>query len=150
MKKSFFVYRKADKKYPIVTDKELPKSVISTKRKYVGKKAKLEALFRMYGYYPVNPDDNVKADVNKWINDNLYHQPRWKDYKRILSEVEMETKTVEESNLFQYTLFVEYDSTNQPSDEVLVYFILNELMGTPQQFYNGIENPIIRLKKEFP
>lgn len=147
MQKVFYVYTKAGKKSPIVSASPLPDKVVVTKRAFVGGKAKMEALFRLYGYYPIDPQENVKADINLWINNNLYKTEKWRDYKALLAQVEAEQKTVEEQNILQYKMLCEYNSENNPSDEVLVYFIMNELMGTPQQFYNGIADPIISLKK---
>ena len=147
MEKIFYVYRKGQKKWPIVSATPLPESIVLSKRAYVGGKAKMEALFRLYGYYPIDPQENVKSDVNRWINDNLYKTDRWHEYLNILSDVEAMQKTLEEKNLLEYKLHCEYSSEDDPSDEVLVHFILNELMGTPKQLYNGIQNPIISLKK---
>lgn len=148
MHKTFFVFRKKNKKVPIISSHRIPVIEKKIKRAFVGGKAKRETLFRLYGYYPLSLD-STKVEINKFIEKNLYRTSRWSEYLSTLKIVENEVKSVEEENIFQYTLHVEYDSSTKATDEDLIFFIMNELNGTPMDHLNNIKNPIISLTKKF-
>ena len=144
------VYRKERDKTPIISYMELPSYQLRGKRKYVGKAAKIEAIFRLNR--TIIPKDWTTRQVEDYIASNFYKKPIWKEYYRIFKEVANEVDPVYEILEFQYTLVVEFEETIDLSlinDERVVYLLTCELIGKPLKVYKGIENLVVSLRKKY-
>lgn len=145
----FKVYRKAGDRIPVISLSELPNYQFMGKPKFTGKKAKIEAVFRLTGERL--PSDWKRQDVEDYIAKNIFKTPEWGAYYKLFKEISNEREAVVNKLEFQYVLRVELkDSVNLPSEEEkLVYLLIQELIGEPQKEYKGLINPILKLSKHY-
>lgn len=143
------VYKKDGDNNPILSLIDIPEFQIRGKKKYTGKKAKLQAIYRVFN--KVLPNTYTTAQVNDFIDANIFGTSNWAQYHKIYKQVRNEIEVVSSKVNFQYTLLVELKkNTKSPiEDDVLMHFVFCELMGTPIEMYKGIKNPILKLKKEY-
>lgn len=143
------VYRKESGKtnHICVSFEEIPEYLIKTKKKFVGKRAKIEAIFRLIG--DKLPDDYTTEQVNDYLRVNLFNTSKWRAYRNILAEVQSEDDIFTEHYKFEYTLIVEFKGDLNPSDERVIYMIAAELYGTPCKNYKGLGNTILSLVKKY-
>lgn len=145
----FKVYRKVGDKIPVISLSELPDYQFRGKPKFTGKKAKIEAIFRLTGERL--PSDWKRQDVEDYIAKNILKTPKWGAYCKLFKEAADERETIVTQLEFQYVLRVELkDSVNLPSEEEkLVYLLIQELIGEPKKEYKGLINPILKLSKHY-
>lgn len=144
------VYRKSIDKTPIISYTELPAYQIRGKRKYIGKAAKIEAVFRLTK--TILPKEWTTQQVEDYVASNFFRKPIWGDYYRTFKEVTNEVIPVHDILEFQYTLIVEFKKTMDValvSDERVIYLLTCELLGKPLKAYGGIENLIVSLSKKY-
>lgn len=145
----FKVYRKAGDKIPVISLSELPNYQFMGKPKFTGKKAKIEAIFRLTGERLSS--DWKRQDVEDYIAKNILKTPKWSAYYKLFKETANEREVVVNKLEFQYILRVELeDSINLPlEEEKLVCLLIQELIGNPQKEYKGLINPILKLSKHY-
>lgn len=118
-------------------------------KKFVGKKAKIEAVYRLTGKRL--PEDYTTEQVNNYLTVELFNTSLWHKYRKIYNEVSNEKEIVVENYSYQYTLVVELaNKSNLSLDEgKIVHFVMCELLGNPCETYKGMKNPIISLRKDY-
>lgn len=144
------VYRKSIDKTPIISYIELPAYQIRGKRKFIGKAAKIEAVFRLTN--TILPNDWTTQQVEDYVASNFFKKPIWGDYYRIFKEVTNEVVPIQDILEFQYTLIVEFKDTMDAAlvnDERVIYFLTCELLGKPLKNSGGFENLIVSLRKKY-
>jgi hypothetical protein len=133
----------------------LPKIQMKGKKKYTGKKAKIEAILRLTG--EVLPDTWTTKQVNDFVGVNVFNTSQWNNYHTLLNDVLDERVAVPERYDFQYSLIVTFSDEmvvgkrsvkTDPTDERVIYLVTRELMGEPFEMYKSVLNPIKSLKKE--
>lgn len=141
------VYRKDGDLSPIITPMEIPSYQLRGKKKFVGRKAKIEAIFRAFEVRL--PEYYSTDEVNAYIANNIFRTPKWNVYRNMLKEVGEEIIPVAEKYTFQYYLIVETSVELDISDERLIYLVTRELMGDPVEEYGGLRNYIVSLRKDY-
>lgn len=126
---------------------EIPEYQIRTKKKYVGKKAKIEAIYRLTGIKL--PEDYTTEQVNEYLSINLYNTSKWRAYRNQLTQVQSEENVVTEKYQFEYTLIVQFKEDINPSDERIIFLVVAELLGNPCKSYKGLKNSIQSLEKRY-
>ena len=153
---TYYVYRRKNDDIPVVSQIELPEIQMRGKKKYSGKKAKIEAIFRLLG--EVLPEEWTTKQVNDYIGVNLFNTSKWKNYHSILNKVLDERVAIAERFEFQYKLLVSFRDkmkvgeqwcNTDPADDRIIYFVTKELMGEPVEMDKGLVNPIVSLKKVY-
>lgn len=143
------IYRKSDLT-PVVSHIELPACQMIGRKKYVGTKARIEAIYRLTGKRL--PDEYTTLQVKKYLAAELFNTSLWHKYRKVYDEVSNEVEFVTEYFSYQYALIVELkDEPNlSPTDERVIYFVKCELLGTPCKIvYKGMKNPVISLYKNY-
>jgi hypothetical protein len=143
----YYVYLRGNDNGFVVSYNEIPSLQMKGKRKYAGKKAKIEAVYRLNGYRI--PDYYTAAQINDYLGANLFNTSQWHSYRMLLDEVQSEKTVVSESYLFQYSLEVEFRTPVDPKDERIVHMVTCELLGSPLEMFGGLKNPIVSLKKRY-
>lgn len=154
----YFVYKKGGSTDPFVSYEEMPKLFLGQKRKYIGKRQKIETIRRLCNIQL--EQCLTSTEVNDYIRINFFKTPDWGKYLKILDEVGEEIEHVRESYTLQYILVVEMSDLVKvgggnspepvnPEDDRIIYLIKNELMGTPIEMYRTLINPIKRLEKDY-
>ncbi|EKA87626.1 hypothetical protein OXV71_19080 [Bacteroides fragilis] len=139
------VYNRYGSDIPIVSLDQLT-TQHSVKRKFVGKKAKIEAIKRSFGVELSL--DLTTDDVNEYIAKNIFNTPRWREYHRTFKEVANEKEMVNTRMEFKYSLIVQFRDMNLSfDDERVLHFIICALIDSPQDTYQGLVNPIISIQK---
>lgn len=143
------VYRKMSDFKPFISRDELPSCQMIGKKKFVGKKAKIEAIYRLTGKRL--PDECTTEQINKYLAVELFNTSLWHKYRMVYNEVSNEREVIVENFDFQYTLEVELKTNTQLElmDEKLIHMVTCELLGTPCKVYKGVKNPIISLRKRY-
>lgn len=143
------VYRKISKNenQVCVSYAEIPEYMMKTKKKFVGKRAKIEAIYRLSGERL--PDDYTTEQVNDYLSVNLFNTSKWRAYRKTLAEVQSEDDVFTEHYKFEYNLIVKFKENVNPADGRIIYLIAAELYGTPCKFYKGMRNTILSLEKKF-
>ena len=148
------VYRRNADEVPVISMSELPKIQMKGKKKYTGKKAKIEAIFRLTG--EELPDTWTTKQVNDFVGVNLFGTAQWNEYHSKLNEVLDEREAVPEIYKFQYSLEVTFSDKmvvgkrsveTIPTDERVIYLVTRELMGEPLEMYKSVKNPIKAIRK---
>lgn len=103
------VYNRYGSDIPIVSLNQLT-TQHSVKRKFVGKKAKIEAIKRSFGVELSL--DLTTDDVNEYIAKNIFNTPRWSAYHRTFKEVANEKEMVNTRMEFKYSLIVQFRNMN--------------------------------------
>lgn len=145
------VYEREPDKALIVSysDLESHTSYKIGKRKFVGKKAKIEAIFRLTGIRLSN--EYTTEQVNQYLSENLFGTSAWYQYRRIYNEVVNEKVVSQEEYIFKYNLLCELsdEGLNLPPDDAkVIYFVSTWLSGESVAYYQGINNPFISIKKD--
>jgi len=144
------IYERKGDRTPIVSVGEISKYQLRGKNSFVGKKAKIEAIFR---YSKTRLLSTLTTQqVNDYIAENLYGKPIWNDYYTIFKEVSNEITPMSDIYEFKYTLIAEMDNTitdDNFTDERLIYLLTCELLGQSLEEHDGMKNPIISLKKRY-
>ena len=137
------VYRRVSDLKPFISRDELPSCQMIGKKKFVGKKAKMEAVYRLTGERL--PEDYTTEQVNSYLTVELFNTSLWHN------EVSNEKEIVIENYSYQYTLVVELaNKSNPPLDEgKIIHFVMCEILGNPCEMYKGMKNPIISLRKDY-
>ena len=78
MIKNYLVYSRQNDMTPVVSIEKLPSSQLKSKHRWVGKKAKIEAVFRHSKMRLLST--LTTQQVNDYIAANLYNTPKWNDY----------------------------------------------------------------------
>ncbi len=145
-----FVYRKKNSKLPVISFDKLPLEQVSSKRAFTGTKVKIETLKRAFGIELATSSST--KDVNDYITDNIYNTPKWGKYHTIYKIVHSEIIPNIEYLAYQYYLEVDLHGTIDFEIEKsnIIYFIMSELTGKQVQTYNGLNNPIVEMKKIYP
>lgn len=143
------VYRRVSDLKPFISRVELPSCQMIGKKKFVGKKAKMEAVYRLTEKRL--PEDYTTEQVNNFLTVELFNTSLWHKYRKIYNEVSNEQEIVVENYSYQYTLVVELaNKSNLSLDEgKIVHFVMCELLGNPCETYKGMKNPIISLRKDY-
>lgn len=143
------VYRRMPELKPYISRDELPACRMIGKKKFVGRKAKIEAVYRLTGKRL--PDDYTTEQINNYLTVELFNTSLWHKYRKIFNEVSNEKEIAIENYNFQYTLVVELDDKSNPSlDEgKIIHFVMCELLGNSCEMYKGMRNPIISLQKRY-
>lgn len=144
------VYKKSGVGMPIISYTELSRYQIRGKRKYIGKAAKIEAVFRLTK--KILPPAWTTKQVESYIASNFFKKPIWGDYYRIFKEVSNEVVPIHDVLEFQYILIVEFEDKMDiglVADERVIYLLTSELMGKPLKSYEGVENLIVSLRKKY-
>lgn len=146
-KVNYKVFKKVGDRTPVITLSDIPKYQLRGKKKFVGKKAKIEAIFRAFGTRL--PDDSKTEQVNQYVAENIFKTPKWAIYVSKCKEVRNEVETVPDIFEFQYVLEVVFDKDVDAADERIIYMVTAELMGKDVQEYKGLKNSIVSLKKNY-
>lgn len=143
------VYKKKGDSLPVVSYNELPAYAIRGRQKYVGKKAKIETIFRLTN--EILPSSWRTKQVDDYVSENFYKKPIWRDYCKTFKEVSKEKVVVSDSLTFQYSLIVTFQNQLEVSvdDSRMIHLIVCELMGTPLSEYEGLTNTIVSLEKHY-
>ena len=132
------VYRRVSDLKPFISRDELPSCQMIGKKKFVGKKAKMEAVYRLTGKRL--PEDYTTEQVNNYLTVELFNTSLWHKYRKIYNEVSNEKEIVVENYSYQYTLVVELaNKSNLSLDEgKIVHFkeddVLKALQLVPERF----------------
>lgn len=156
MKVEYYIYRKKNDPIPVVSLDLLPKFEIKPRRKFSGKKLKIEVIRQLSGV--LLDQDLTTGEVNHYIEAHIYNTDLWPKYRQLYTKVANEVEP--ESNIYklQYILIVELEDLAQigndnvsldPADPRLIHLIRCELMGQPLKVYETMINPIVSLKKKF-
>ena len=147
MKIDYEVYQRAGaaNSVPIVSFQGEPEAFPRERRKYTGKRAKIEAIKRFTGI--VLDSDISSWEVDQYIKDHLFGTSNWKSYHHTFQTVANETEIVIDKFEFLYSLRVELadNSYLEPGDERLIYIINNQLVGKKIDEYKGLVNPILSM-----
>jgi hypothetical protein len=153
---TYNIYRRNLDEIPVISLSKLPEIQMKGKKKYTGKKAKIEAVFRLSN--ELLPNDWSTKQVNDYIGVNLFGTSKWNEYHNLLNQVLDERIAIPERYDFQYKLIVTFHkemtvgkksvSTN-PMDERVIYLVTKELMGESLEMYKSVVNPIISLQKDY-
>jgi hypothetical protein len=156
MKVEYYIYRKKNDPIPVVSLDLLPEFEIKPRRKFSGKKLKIEVIRQLSGV--LLDQDLTTGEVNHYIEAHIYNTDLWPKYRQLYTKVANEVEP--ESNIYklQYILIVELEDLTQigndnvsldPADPRLIHLIRCELMGQPLKVYETMINPIVSLKKKF-
>ena len=103
------------------------------KRKYIGRKAKIEAVKRLSkGLVRLNPNMTTE-EVNHYIDQNIFGTEKWAKYHRIFSSVAAESEEIKEEVSYMATVEItmsERYSKKKIIDYTLDYIKKNELFNT--------------------
>lgn len=118
--KKFFIYKETNEQRLYAYEYRLDSlNVIEEKSLFMGKKAKLEAIYRMMGVRL--REDMTSADVNKWLTEYFYQSKKdWKDYRSTLAEVCSEKIEQEKNYSYLNTIEVMLDGEAEYSKRQLV------------------------------
>lgn len=143
------VYRKMSDLKPFISRDELPSCQMIGRKKFVGKKAKIEAIYRLTGKRL--PEDYTTEQINNYLTVGLFNTSLWHKYRKIYNEVSNEKEISIENYSYQYTLIVELKNELNLSlnEEIIIHFIKCELLGDSCKIYKGMQNPIISLRKHY-
>ena len=83
------VYRRVSDLKPFISWVELPSCQMIGKKKFVGKKAKMEAVYRLTGKRL--PEDYTTEQVNNFLTVELFNTSLWHKYRKILHHSENRT-----------------------------------------------------------
>lgn len=150
MIRNYFVYLRQSDVTPVISIEKLPPFQLKSKLKWVGKKAKIEAIYRHSKVRLLST--LTTQQVNDYIAEKLFKTPLWHGYYEIFQNVASEVELVTEKFELKYTLQVELLDTVSLEileDERLIHLITCELMGNPLSEFEGLINPIISLKKKY-
>jgi len=145
MKIYYEVYRRmADpQSVPVVSYRGTPQAIPRQRRKFTGKKAKIEAIYRFSG---IKLDQSLSSsEVDQYINNHLFGTSKWKAYHEIFQIVANETELIENEYEFLYQLEVTLEGSAEPEDHRLLYLISSELKGLHLEEYKGLTNPILSM-----
>ena len=144
----YFVYFRQEDPTPILSIDELPPFQLRVKQKYVGKKAKIEAIFRLSN--TALGLMSTTKQVNDYIAKNIFNTPLWSKYHEIFQVVSNEKEVVSDKYEMKYTLIVEVETPiTNIRDERLIHLLTCELLGQPLDEFKGLKNQIISLKKKY-
>lgn len=146
MEVKYRIYQRDKDNMLILSLVELPSLQKRAKRKYVGRKAKIEAVFRLTGERL--PDDLATGPVNEYIAQNIFKSPKWEEYLRIFNEVGNEQEIITDNLEFRGSLLVELTDNCSPNDERVIHMLTRELMGCSLEEYKGLKNPINFFRRE--
>lgn len=152
----FYIYRKKGDPLPVVSPDLLPEYEIKPRRRFSGKKLKIEVIRQLSG--DELDQDLTTGEVNHYIEARIYNTDLWPKYRQLYTKVANEVEP--ESNIYklQYILIAELEDLTgsggdngplDPRDPRLIHLIRCELMGKPLKVYEALINPIISLKKKF-
>lgn len=148
MVRNYLVYSREGDSIPVISAIELPAFQMRGKLKYVGKKARIEAIYR-FSKTRLLPTLTTQH-VNDYIAENIFNTPKWNEYHTIFTAVAQEIEVVSEKFEFKYTLIVELtDPAPDLNDIRLIHLLTCELMGQSLTSYNQLTNPIISLRKKY-
>lgn len=147
MNVQYKVYKKVGDDTPIISLVEIPRYQLRGKKKFVGRKAKIEAIYRHSGV--LLPANSSTEEVNQYIAKNLFKTPEWASYHIMFKQVRSEVETIADTFEFQYLLNVEFSGMVDPADLRTIYLVTAELMGKDIDQYQGVNNNIVSLKKEY-
>jgi len=146
MKKLFFVYSRNGDTFPILSSIKLPDFLMYKKQKYVGKKAKIEAVLRLSNIRLLST--LTSQQINEYIAENIFNTSLWVDYYEIYKEISSEFDVLSEKYELNYTVSVEFnDLIVDIADQRFLYLLTQELLGFKFKEYNGLENPIISFNR---
>jgi len=116
------------------------------KQKYVGKKAKIEAVLRLSNIRLLST--LTSQQINEYIAENIFNTSLWVDYYEIYKEISSEFDVLSEKYELNYTVSVEFnDLIVDIADQRFLYLLTQELLGFKFKEYNGLENPIISFNR---
>lgn len=153
---TYNVYRRNNDEIPVISLSELPKIQMKGKKKYTGKKAKIEAILRLSN--ETLPEDWTTKQVNDYIGVNLFGTSKWNEYHALLNQVLDERIAIPERYDLQYKLVVTFRDKmtvgkrsvpTNPMDERVIYLITKELMGESLEMYKSVVNPVVSLQKKY-
>lgn len=141
------VYRRiADpQSVPVVSYRGTPQATPRQRRKFTGKKAKIEAIYRFTG---VKLDQSLSSsEVDQYIKNHLFGTSKWKAYHDIFQIVANETELIKDEYEFLYQLEVTLEGNADPEDHRLLYLISSELKGLHLEEYKGLTNSILSIRQ---
>ena len=84
------VYRRVSDLKPFISRDELPSCQMIGKKKFVGKKAKMEAVYRLTGKRL--PEDYTTEQVNNFLTVELFNTSLWHKYRKFTMKFPMKKK----------------------------------------------------------
>lgn len=154
----YFIYRRNGVKEPFISLEEMPQYRLRPKRKFTGKRLKIEVIRRLSG---IEMEATVTTpQINAYIEANIYNTDCWPEYRKLYSQIAGEADTEADVFVLQYILVAELEEQTKigkdnkpqptdPADKRLIHLIRCELMGESLEMYKTMINPIIALKKRF-
>ena len=122
--KRYKIYTKNNDILPVVCVEE-PYSFRS-KRKYIGKRAKREAILRLMG--EELPLDATTNQVNDFIAENIFKTPKMNRYRELLQEVSLEKIILEDVFIYVYDIDIILHENVEFDNPILNFEIVNLLM----------------------
>ena len=153
---TYNVYRRDADEVPVISLSILPEIQMKGKKKYSGKKGKIEAIFRLTG--KLLSEKWTTKQVNDYIGVTFFGTSQWNEYHSMLNKVLDERVAIAERFKFLYHLVVTFademvvgkqQEVTRPEDERVIYLITQELMGQALKEYRTVQNPIKELRKEY-
>lgn len=126
MNQLYKVYKRQNDVLPFISIGE-PTVNLRSKRIYTGKKAKIEAIFRLSG--EMLPSTLTTSQVNDYIAKNIFKTPLWDKYHKIFQSVANEVKIIEENYQYQYDIIVDIADGYTVNDPDVIRDIANYLLG---------------------
>ncbi len=140
MKHTYFIYKNPQSGELIVSAKSIP-----FKKKYVGIKAKIEAIKRFTGE---NLPSTISGDeIKKFVHDKFYGKPLMKEYRNVLEQVKEEVEEINNIRVFIQTLQVSFQSDIDPNDPTLINVIHKYLENENIDIYTVSNGVILAINK---
>jgi len=131
----YYVY-KQNNKNTILSPVELSGTEVRTKPRYIGRNAKIEAINRYCG---IDLSGSTSAEVNKWIEENLYSTPGWRSYLTIYNQVRDEKVVVNAGYSLSCVLTVVFANYEvDPYNSDIINDVSNLFLNIPSK-----RNPLI-------
>lgn len=146
MEVEYKIYQREQDNKVIVSLVELPSLQIRTKKKYTGRKAKIETIYRLTG--KKLSAEWTTIQLNEYIAQNLYKSQQWEEYKKIFHEVSEEQEIATDKFEFQGTLIIDLPDGSLANEERIIHLLTCRLAGRSLDEYKGLKNTIISFHQE--
>lgn len=147
MKASYFVYKVENKDIPVVSTGLLPTTQFIYKRKWIGKKAKIEAIRRLHDF--IFPDNVVLKEVNNYIDRHIWYTKDKKKFGDILDQLHNEFIQIPVNYELEYLLEVEFDRITDAGSPDIINYLTNYVMFNRTDIYMEQENHIVNISRNF-
>lgn len=148
MRTEYNVYRSAKNNRMILSVGELKEVRVFAKNKYVGKKAKIEAIKRMSG--KILPESMKTKEVGDYLRENMFYTTEWEAYRKVLQEVANEKITITEDFVFLYAVEVEFkDNMNLRADDKKVMgMIADIIVEGDKEEYQEMKKEVVSIQRK--